>query len=155
MASKRTHDHTKSDRLNFVPTTPRSTKRQSHTPGNNFRSRGNRPQGESRAVSVISFAGPTRPVATKRDMQQVFFDKEQVRLYRKIKEVTPAINTFNDHEDRIPDPRARKLKQLQSQLERKVDIEKENRRLLEKIANIITRDHASTPKRSSPGLHFS
>ena len=58
-------------------TTPRSTKRKSHTPGNNIRPRGAyRPQGDARAVSVITFAGPTRPVATKRDMKQVFFDKD-------------------------------------------------------------------------------
>ena len=52
--------------------------------------------GENRAVSVITFAGPTRAVATKRDMRQVFFDKEQVRLYKNIKEAKPTMDTFND-----------------------------------------------------------
>lgn len=72
-ASKQTHE-SNPNTVGVLISTPRSSKRKSHTPGT--RSRAIRPQADPRAVSVITFAGPTRAVATKRDMKQVFFDKE-------------------------------------------------------------------------------
>ena len=56
-------------------------------------------------------------MATKREMQQFYFDKEQVRIYNNIKGAKATMDTFREtnspgHEHN----RTRKLKALQLQL---------------------------------------
>ena len=81
--------------------------------GQNFRPK----RQEARAVSVISFTGPSKAMATKREMQQFFFDKEQVRIYKNIKGAKATMDTFRDTNSPGPEHnRTRKLKALQIQL---------------------------------------
>ena len=52
-------------------------------------------------------------MATKREMQQFYFDKEQVRIYNNIKGAKATMDTFRDTNSPGPEHnRTRKLKAL-------------------------------------------
>ena len=92
-----------------VSQSPISTKRKALATGHSFRPR----RKEARAVSVISFTGPSKAMATKREMQQFYFDKEQVRIYNNIEGAKATMDTFRDTNSPGPEHnRTRKLKAL-------------------------------------------
>ena len=43
---------------------------------------------------ITSFMGQPRVLNTKRDIKQAMFDKEQIRIYQRIKEAKPSVGTF-------------------------------------------------------------
>jgi len=61
---------------------------------------------------VITFSGPARPVATKRDIKQIMFDREQIMIYKKIKEAKSCVDNYSNMHRIVPDARVRRSKFL-------------------------------------------
>ena len=72
----------------------------------------------------------SRQISTKRDIRQRLFDKEQLMMFCKIRDVRPQVDTVGRELPRGMNNEVRKLKARQQEEDRQIVIETENRRLL-------------------------
>lgn len=78
-------------------------------------------------------------IKTKQDIKRIFFDKEQLRIYMKIKEARAAVDSFQDRSNSPYRPLQKKIRDLGplfNSKERKQEVARENRRLISKILAI-------------------
>lgn len=82
-----------------------------------------------------------RPIQTKSDIKRILFDREQLRLYLRIKEARAAVDSYKDRTNSLSQPlqqKTRDLGPLFCSKERKEAIARENVRLVSKITAIET-----------------
>lgn len=65
-------------------------------------------------------------------------------IYNKIRGAKSSLDNYNNREEHVPKEDVRKLKLLQIEEERKYVIDKENKRLLDKMASIVSGTKSST-----------
>ena len=82
-------------------------------------------------------------IKSKKDIQRLLFDKEQVRIYTRIKEARAAVDSFQKSQSnsmyRHDAPKNTKnLGPIHKSRSRAREIEMENRRLVQRITEIQT-----------------
>jgi len=100
-------------------------------------------------LQVLTLTGTQRRFNCKRDIKQLLFDKEQLMMFKKIRDARSLLDTHSRIKDRLPPDSVRKLKHQQLDEDRKIDIEKENRRLLQSIAHIVNKRKGLRERRDS------
>lgn len=94
-------------------------------------------------LSAANLLGPCQLPLTKRDIRQRLFDKEQLLLFSKLASARPQIHSQHNLRRKCESSlssQSRRLKQRQMKEDRQIQIEHENRRLLQNISRILKRN---------------